>query len=69
MLSILKDMDPRGKVVNVAFAVSGAFVFGGHLGFVAGINKEVVFAMIVGKLVSGVSAVILAVVATRKSGV
>ena len=47
--------------------VGGAFVFGGHLGFVAGINKEVVFAMIVGKLVSGFSAVILAVVATRKS--
>ncbi|MEC1771591.1 ethanolamine utilization protein EutH [Schinkia azotoformans] len=67
MLSILKDMDSRGKVINVAFAVSGAFVFGGHLGFVAGINKEVVFAMIVGKLVGGLSAVILAVVATRKS--
>ncbi|WP_188454754.1 ethanolamine utilization protein EutH [Virgibacillus oceani] len=60
MLSILKDMDPKGKVINVAFAVSGAFVFGSHLGFVAGVNKEIVFAMIVGKLAGGISAVLLA---------
>ncbi|MBM7573677.1 ethanolamine utilization protein EutH [Aquibacillus albus] len=66
MLSLLKDMDSRGKVINVAFAVSGAFVFGGHLGFVAGVNKEVVFAMVVGKLAGGISAVLLAVITTRE---
>ncbi|GAB3797571.1 ethanolamine utilization protein EutH [Virgibacillus kimchii] len=60
MLAILKDMDPKGKVINVAFSVSGAFVFGGHLGIVAGINQEVVFAMIIGKLTGGLTAVILA---------
>ncbi|TWG75701.1 ethanolamine utilization protein EutH, partial [Bacillus subtilis] len=32
---------PRGKVINVAFAVSGAFVLGSHLGFVAGMKKEI----------------------------
>ncbi|MEC5425879.1 ethanolamine utilization protein EutH [Virgibacillus sp. C22-A2] len=66
MFSIFKDMDDRGKVINVAFAVSGAFVFGAHLGFVAGVNKEIVFAMIVGKLVGGLSAVFLAIISTRK---
>ncbi|WP_047984119.1 ethanolamine utilization protein EutH [Ornithinibacillus californiensis] len=66
MFAILKDMDSRGKVINVAFAVSGAFVFGSHLGFVAGVHKEVVFAMIIGKLVGGISAVLLAVLVTRK---
>lgn len=66
MLSLLKEMNPRGKVMNVAFAVSGAFVLGSHLGFVAGVNKEIVFAMIVGKLVGGMSAVVLAVFVTRK---
>jgi ethanolamine transporter len=65
-LSLLKDMDSRGKIINVAFAVSGAFVLGGHLGFVAGINKEIVFAMIVGKLVGGICAVLLAVMMTGK---
>ncbi|WP_438803857.1 ethanolamine utilization protein EutH [Metabacillus rhizolycopersici] len=67
MLTILKNMDPRGKVINVAFAVSGAFVFGGHLGFVAGVNKEMVFAMIVGKLAGGLSAMGLAIITTPKS--
>ena len=33
---MVKDMDGRGKVVNIAFAVSAAFVFGDHLGFTAG---------------------------------
>lgn len=67
MFSLLKEMEPRGKIINVAFAVSGAFVFGGHLGFVAGINKEIVFAMIVGKLVGGISAVLLAIVTTQRA--
>ncbi|QOY35032.1 ethanolamine utilization protein EutH [Anaerobacillus isosaccharinicus] len=67
MFTILKDMEPRGKVINVAFAVSGAFVFGSHLGFVAGINPELVFAMIIGKLAGGLSAVMLALVLTPKS--
>ncbi|WP_202077687.1 ethanolamine utilization protein EutH [Caldalkalibacillus salinus] len=64
MFAMLKNMDERGKIINVAFAVSGAFVFGGHLAFVAGINKEMVFAMIIGKLTSGVTAIILAIVVT-----
>lgn len=64
MLVILKEMDPRGKVINVAFAVSGAFVFGSHLGFVAAFEKDMVFAMIIGKLVAGVCAVILAMYVT-----
>ncbi|MHA6253342.1 ethanolamine utilization protein EutH [Oceanobacillus sp. CAU 1775] len=61
MLAITKDMDPRGKVINVAFAVSAAFVFGSHLGFVAGINPELVMAMIISKLLGGISAVMLAI--------
>lgn len=66
MLALLKDMDPRGKIINVAFAVSGAFVFGGHLGYVAGMDKSMVFAMIVGKLTGGAAAVLLALLVTRK---
>ncbi|WP_077329484.1 ethanolamine utilization protein EutH [Virgibacillus siamensis] len=67
MLVLVNDMEPRGKVVNIAFAVSGAFVFGSHLGFVAGINREIVFALIVGKLAGGISAVLLAILTTPKS--
>ncbi len=64
--SLVKDMDDRGKVVNVAFAVSAAFVFGDHMGFTAGFAPEVLPAMIVSKLVGGVSAVAIALWLTKK---
>jgi len=63
---LVKDMNPRGKVVNIAFAVSAAFVFGDHLGFAAGFAPEMLTAMIVGKLVGGVSAVAVALWLTKK---
>ena len=63
---LVKDMNQRGKVVNIAFAVSAAFVFGDHLGFAAGFAPEVLPAMIVGKLVGGVSAVAVALLLTKK---
>lgn len=57
---LVRDMNPRGKVISIAFAVSGSFVLGGHLGFVAGMDKTMVFAMIVGKLAGGISAALVA---------
>jgi ethanolamine transporter len=65
MFNILKDMDDRGKVINVAFAVSAAFVFGDHLGFVAGVNAAMIGPVIVGKLVGGITAVIIAYIVTK----
>lgn len=67
MFGMLKDMDDRGKVINVAFSVSAAFVFGDHLGFVAGVDKNTILAMIIGKLVAGATAVALACLITPKS--
>ena len=63
---LVKDMDRRGKVVNIAFAVSAAFVFGDHMGFTAGFAPEMIVPMIVGKLVGGVSAVVVALMVTRE---
>ena len=63
---MVRDMDDRGKVVNIAFAVSAAFVFGDHLGFAAGFAPEALPGMIVGKLVGGVCAVAVAMWMTRK---
>lgn len=62
------EMDQRGKVVNIAFAVSAAFVFGDHLGFTAGFAPEMLPAMIVGKLVGGIAAVAVALWLTKKEG-
>ncbi|HIR30752.1 MAG TPA: ethanolamine utilization protein EutH [Candidatus Faecousia faecavium] len=63
---LVKDMNYRGKVVNIAFAVSAAFVFGDHLGFAAGFAPEIMGAMIAGKLAGGVSAIAVALWLTRK---
>ena len=60
MFNIMGDMDPKGKLLNVAFSVSAAFVFGDHLGFTAGVNNQMIFPMIVGKLVAGITALIVA---------
>ena len=62
----VKDMDDRGKVVNIAFAVSAAFVFGDHMGFTAGFAPQMLPAMIAGKLVGGISAVAVAMLLTKK---
>lgn len=63
---MVKDMNPRGKVINIAFAVSAAFVFGDHLGFTAGFAPEMIGPMIAGKLAGGISAVAVAMWLTRK---
>ena len=63
---MVKDMNRRGKVVIIAFAVSAAFVFGDHLGFTAGFAPEMIGPMIVGKLVGGVSAIAVAMWLTGK---
>ena len=60
------EMNPKGKIINVAFAVSAAFVFGDHLGFAAGNNADMIFPMIAGKLVAGITAVIVANILSPK---
>jgi len=66
VFAMVKDMDPRGKVINMAFAVSAAFVFGDHLGFTAGFAPELLTAVIAAKLTAGVSAVAVAMLLTKR---
>ncbi len=66
MFGMLKDMDPRGKIINVAFAVSAAFVFGDHLGFTAGFAPEMLVPVIAAKLLSGIAAVGLALLLIKE---
>ena len=63
---MVKDMNYRGKVVNIAFAVSAAFTFGDHLGFTAGFAPEILPAVIIGKLAGGVSAMAVALWLTKE---
>ena len=57
---VVDKMDKKGVVLNSAFAVSAAFVFGSHLAFTMAFDSSYVAPMAVGKIVSGICAVILA---------
>ena len=57
---IMDKMDKKGTVLNSAFAVSASFVFGSHLAFTIVFNNSYILPMVLGKLVSGICALILA---------
>ncbi|WP_349290139.1 ethanolamine utilization protein EutH [Thermoanaerobacterium thermosaccharolyticum] len=55
-----KNMNNKGKVVCSAFAISGAFVFGGQMGFVSGVVPSMLVPFMVSKFVAGIFGLILA---------
>lgn len=65
MFQTVKNMDNKGKVINIAFAVSASFAIGDHLGFTAGVAPEIILPMIVGKLTGGITAVLVAILITK----
>lgn len=60
MFGIYDKMNEKGKILNAAFAVSGAFTFGGQLGYISSISPKSVSPFIVSKLVAGISAIFMA---------
>ncbi len=64
---VIDTMNSRGKLFNIAFAVSGSFVFGDALAFTGGANPEMVFPVIVAKLTAGITAILL-IVLLQKMG-
>ena len=67
-LSMLRDMDPRGRLLNCAFLSSGAFMLGDHLAYCGAVVPELIFPMLVTKGTAAFLAVLLAVLWTRKAG-
>ena len=63
---MMNEMDKKGTVLNSAFAVSAAFTFGGHLAFTMAFDASYVLPVIIGKLVSGICAIILAIILFEK---
>ena len=58
MLPAYEHMDERGKLLNSAFCVMGAYVLGGQMGFIASVaDGKNVFIYIVCKLFAGICAV------------
>ena len=63
------DMDKKGVVLNSAFAVSAAFIFGEQLAFTMAFEQSAVTAFMVGKLVSGIAGLLVAVIFCKTSGI
>ena len=61
-VSLLNDMDDKGRMLNVAFLVSVSCVFGDHLAYTTQAAPELCTPVILGKLAGGVSALLLALV-------
>lgn len=64
--AILDKMKEREKILNVAWAVCGAFIIGDHLAFVASVDSSAIGAMMLSKLIAGVIAVVIAALFTMK---
>jgi len=58
--NLMKGMDNRGKVYNVAFSCCAAFALGDHLGFCAGVEPDLIAPMVLAKLCGGVLALMSA---------
>ena len=59
---MMDEMDDRGIILNSAFSISAGFVLAGHLAFTFALCPDMAGPMMVGKLVSGVAAVVFAMI-------
>ena len=66
VFSLVKDMDDRGKVLNIAFIVTSTAVLGDHLAYTAVFCPDMVFPLVAAKTAGGVITVLLAAFLFRK---
>src|SRR5699024_4700261 len=60
MFRMVKDMPAKDKVINIAFAVCIATVFGDHLSFTANFQPNLIVAIMVGKISAALLSIYLA---------
>ena len=65
VFKMLKDMNNRGKIINVAWLVSATSTLGAHLGFTAGVETKMIIPVILSKLFAGLCAIIISLIFTR----
>lgn len=65
-LAMVREMNPKGKMINCTFMASGAFMFGDHLAYCGAVVPELLFPMILCKFTAAVTAVILVCFCCRR---
>lgn len=58
LLSMVKYLKARDKVICMAFAVCCAFLFGDHLSFTANFQPSLIVPVLLGKLAAGICAIV-----------
>ena len=66
VFAMAKDMDPKGKLLNLSFIFCSTAVFGAHLGFTSSVAPDYLGALIVAKLAGALAAAIVAVLSANK---
>lgn len=65
MFATFDKMKEKEQILNVAFAVCAAFIIGDHLAFAAANAPESIAAMMAAKIISGIIAVVIALIFCR----
>jgi ethanolamine transporter len=63
---MMEDMDKKGRVLNMAFAVSAGYVLGDHLAFILSYDRSFALPMVLGKLIGGIAAIALGLLICKK---
>ena len=64
---MIRDMNPKGKILTGAFLVCGAAIIGAHLGFAAGTQPEMISALLSGKAAGAITGMVTAMILSEKS--
>ena len=60
MFDLIEKMNVKGRIMNMAFAVSASFVLGDHLAFTMAYDETFVAGMVIGKIAGGISSLVVA---------
>lgn len=60
MFKLVSTMPPKDKVINISFAVCGAFLLGDHLSFTANFQPTLILPVMLGKLTAALVSIIIA---------
>ncbi|MBQ7058051.1 MAG: ethanolamine utilization protein EutH [Firmicutes bacterium] len=66
VFALAKEMDPKGRLVNLSFLFCSTAVFGAHLGFTAEVAPDYLGAVIVSKLIGALLAGVCAILLSKR---
>lgn len=66
VFKMMHSMNNRGKIINTAWLVPATAALGDHLGFTAGVRPDMITPVVLGKLIAGILAILLALAMTEK---